>query len=173
MVPQGGSIAGHTEACRVHCSIPRLSQHALNQRVCFALGFKNRLAAAITARNLPVLIIHGNSDKLVPLSNSLRLARGLPGCELAVMDKTGGAENLDTLMSAITYIENVHLAHTIDMFASVLCGCVEAALDVLARHGRFTWPISCFVAVPSSLIPSVSSPVVVAHGMHDEQFGEG
>ncbi len=43
----------------------------------------------MAATRIPVLIIHGKSDRLVPLSNSSRLAPLLPGCELLVMGRTG------------------------------------------------------------------------------------
>jgi pimeloyl-ACP methyl ester carboxylesterase len=48
-----------------------------------------RLSSFITATGLPVLIIHGESDRLVPASNSLRLAALLPGCELALIKECG------------------------------------------------------------------------------------
>ncbi|EFJ48521.1 hypothetical protein VOLCADRAFT_90829 [Volvox carteri f. nagariensis] len=48
-----------------------------------------RLAALVASRGLPVLIIHGLYDRLVPASNSQRLARMLPGCELVLLDRCG------------------------------------------------------------------------------------
>ncbi|GLI69240.1 hypothetical protein VaNZ11_013815 [Volvox africanus] len=48
-----------------------------------------RLAVLVASTGLPVLIIHGLFDKLVPASNSQRLARMLPGCELVLLDKCG------------------------------------------------------------------------------------
>ncbi|GIM17480.1 hypothetical protein Vretimale_20030 [Volvox reticuliferus] len=48
-----------------------------------------RLEALVASKGLPVLIIHGLFDKLVPASNSQRLARMLPGCELVLLDKCG------------------------------------------------------------------------------------
>lgn len=38
---------------------------------------------------VPMLIIHGQQDLLVPVSNSKNLAALLPGCELAVMEQCG------------------------------------------------------------------------------------
>ncbi|KAF5841299.1 Alpha/Beta hydrolase protein [Dunaliella salina] len=49
-----------------------------------------RLTAAAAAGILPpVLIIHGDADRLVPLANSFRLAKMLPGAELAVVGQCG------------------------------------------------------------------------------------
>ncbi|GIL51728.1 hypothetical protein Vafri_7657 [Volvox africanus] len=48
-----------------------------------------RLAVLVASTGLPVLIIHGLFDKLVPASNSQRLARMLPGSELVLLDKCG------------------------------------------------------------------------------------
>ncbi|KAG2429307.1 hypothetical protein HXX76_011075 [Chlamydomonas incerta] len=51
----------------------------------------SRLAALVAARRLPVLLVHGLYDKLVPASNSQRLARMLPAecCELVLLDRCG------------------------------------------------------------------------------------
>lgn len=51
----------------------------------------SRLAALVAARRLPVLLVHGLYDKLVPASNSQRLARMLPPdcCELVLLDRCG------------------------------------------------------------------------------------
>jgi pimeloyl-ACP methyl ester carboxylesterase len=49
----------------------------------------SRLAGLVVRRSLPVLIIHGLYDRLVPASNSQRLARMLPGCELVLLDRCG------------------------------------------------------------------------------------
>ncbi|KXZ46407.1 hypothetical protein GPECTOR_44g81 [Gonium pectorale] len=49
----------------------------------------SRLSALVSERRLPVLIVHGMYDKLVPASNSQRLARMLPGCELVLLDRCG------------------------------------------------------------------------------------
>ena len=38
---------------------------------------------------MQVLIVHGKNDRLVPLSNSRKLATLLPNSELKIMDKTG------------------------------------------------------------------------------------
>jgi pimeloyl-ACP methyl ester carboxylesterase len=49
-----------------------------------------RLSEAAHAGTLPpVLIIHGDADRLVPVSNSLRLSKSLPGSELAVVGECG------------------------------------------------------------------------------------
>ena len=47
------------------------------------------LAAQLRAGRLLLLLLHGEQDKLVPCSNSERLARLLPGCELVVVDNPG------------------------------------------------------------------------------------
>jgi pimeloyl-ACP methyl ester carboxylesterase len=48
-----------------------------------------RFAAAVAANGTPVLIVHGGGDKLVPASNSFKLARLIKGCRLAVMKRAG------------------------------------------------------------------------------------
>jgi len=48
-----------------------------------------RFAAAVAAHNTPVLIVHGAADKLVPASNSFKLARLIKGCRLAVVKRAG------------------------------------------------------------------------------------
>lgn len=52
-------------------------------------GLAQRLAAAVAAHKMPVLVVHGAGDKLVPVSNSLRLARMLPGARVAVLKRSG------------------------------------------------------------------------------------
>jgi pimeloyl-ACP methyl ester carboxylesterase len=52
-------------------------------------GLATRFAAAVAANNTPVLIVHGAGDKLVPASNSFKLARLVKGCRLAVVKKAG------------------------------------------------------------------------------------
>ncbi|KAG2492621.1 hypothetical protein HYH03_009037 [Edaphochlamys debaryana] len=49
----------------------------------------SRLSALVASRRLPVLLVHGLQDRLVPASNSQRLARMLPGCELVLLDRCG------------------------------------------------------------------------------------
>jgi hypothetical protein len=48
-----------------------------------------RLAATVAKHRLPVLILAGANDKLVPSSNAVRLARMLKGSRLAVMQECG------------------------------------------------------------------------------------
>lgn len=48
-----------------------------------------RFAAAVAAQGTPVLIVHGAGDKLVPASNSFKLARLIKGCRLAVVKRAG------------------------------------------------------------------------------------
>lgn len=43
----------------------------------------------LVASGIPVLIIHGENDALVPLSNSRRLAQALPNCRLEVIPQCG------------------------------------------------------------------------------------
>ncbi|KIY99175.1 hypothetical protein MNEG_8791 [Monoraphidium neglectum] len=52
-------------------------------------GLAQRLAAAVAEHRIPVLVVHGAADKLVPVSNSLRLARMLPGARVAVLKRSG------------------------------------------------------------------------------------
>jgi pimeloyl-ACP methyl ester carboxylesterase len=52
-------------------------------------GLAKRFAAAVAANNTPVLIVHGAGDKLVPASNSFKLARLVKGCRLAVVKLAG------------------------------------------------------------------------------------
>jgi pimeloyl-ACP methyl ester carboxylesterase len=52
-------------------------------------GLAKRFAAAVAANNTPVLIVHGAGDKLVPASNSIKLARLVKGCRLAVVKRAG------------------------------------------------------------------------------------
>lgn len=52
-------------------------------------GLALRFAAAVAAHNTPVLVVHGAGDKLVPASNSLKLARLVKGCRVAVVNKAG------------------------------------------------------------------------------------
>jgi pimeloyl-ACP methyl ester carboxylesterase len=52
-------------------------------------GLAKRFAAAVAANNTPVLIVHGAGDKLVPASNSFKLARLVKGCRLAVVKRAG------------------------------------------------------------------------------------
>ena len=55
-----------------------------------------RLGALVEERRLPVCIIHGAGDRLLPASNSLRLARMLPGCHLAVLKRAGHCPQEET-----------------------------------------------------------------------------
>eukprot|EP00877_Chromochloris_zofingiensis_P009778 jgi/Chrzof1/5053/Cz15g10010.t1 len=48
-----------------------------------------RLGEVVAQHKIPVLIIHGQADKLVPCSASFRLAKQLKGARLAVMKKCG------------------------------------------------------------------------------------
>jgi pimeloyl-ACP methyl ester carboxylesterase len=48
-----------------------------------------RFAAAVARHGTPVLIVHGAGDKLVPVSNSFKLARLTRGARLAVMKRAG------------------------------------------------------------------------------------
>lgn len=48
-----------------------------------------RLAAAVAAHRIPVLLIAGANDKLVPSLNAVRLAGMLAGSRLAVVEECG------------------------------------------------------------------------------------
>eukprot|EP00877_Chromochloris_zofingiensis_P009777 jgi/Chrzof1/5052/Cz15g09280.t1 len=48
-----------------------------------------RLGEVVAQHKIPVLIIHGDADRFVPLSNSFRLAKLLPGARLAVIKECG------------------------------------------------------------------------------------
>ena len=47
------------------------------------------LAHVARTQKLPILIVHGAQDRVVPPSNSARLAEALPGCTLSVWPDTG------------------------------------------------------------------------------------
>jgi len=67
-------------------------------------GLGQRLAAATSAARVPVLIVHGAGDRLVPLSNSFRLARAIPGATLAVLGRCGHCpqeERADALVDIV------------------------------------------------------------------------
>lgn len=48
-----------------------------------------RFAAAVAGHGTPVLIVHGSGDKLIPVSNSFKLARLIRGARLAVVKRAG------------------------------------------------------------------------------------
>ncbi|KAI8475513.1 MAG: Alpha/Beta hydrolase protein [Monoraphidium minutum] len=52
-------------------------------------GLAQRLAAAVAKHKIPVLIVHGAGDKLIPVSNTLNLARMLPGARVAIVKRSG------------------------------------------------------------------------------------
>jgi pimeloyl-ACP methyl ester carboxylesterase len=45
---------------------------------------------------VPVLVIHGDADRVVPLSNGQLLARRIPGAELAVLAGRGHVAHLES-----------------------------------------------------------------------------
>ena len=47
------------------------------------------LAARLDELRMPVLVITGDDDRIVPTEDSLRLAREIPGAKLAVMPACG------------------------------------------------------------------------------------
>jgi pimeloyl-ACP methyl ester carboxylesterase len=47
------------------------------------------VAARLGAIAVPTLVIHGDSDPLVPLENGRRLAAHIPGAELIVYEEVG------------------------------------------------------------------------------------
>ena len=47
------------------------------------------LSRVARAQKLPILIVHGAQDRVVPPANSARLAEALPGCTLSVWPDTG------------------------------------------------------------------------------------
>ena len=48
-----------------------------------------RLAAACARGDIKVLIVHGENDKVVPVANSRKLAKLIPGAELVEMSQCG------------------------------------------------------------------------------------
>lgn len=52
-------------------------------------GLAYRFAAAVARTKVPVLIVHGAADILLPVRNSFNLARLTQGCRLAVLKKAG------------------------------------------------------------------------------------
>jgi pimeloyl-ACP methyl ester carboxylesterase len=49
----------------------------------------DQLAAVVEKHRIPVLLVHGEGDRIVPISNSKRLAKRLPGCKLSVYTQCG------------------------------------------------------------------------------------
>lgn len=77
----GGSSRGTTTAAGAVGAAPQGGLEDANLAV--------RFAAAVAANGTPVLIVHGAGDKLVPASNSFKLARLIKGCRLAVVKRAG------------------------------------------------------------------------------------
>jgi pimeloyl-ACP methyl ester carboxylesterase len=48
-----------------------------------------QLAARLTELKMPVLVVTGDDDRIVPTASSLRLAREIPGAQLAVLPQCG------------------------------------------------------------------------------------
>jgi hypothetical protein len=60
--------------------------------------------AELVRAGVHVLIVHGDGDALVPVSNSVRLARQIPGVRLAVLPQCGHSpqeEQPDALLDAV------------------------------------------------------------------------
>lgn len=45
---------------------------------------------------MPTLVIHGSDDRLVPLAAARRLAEGIPGSRLEILDETGHSPHLES-----------------------------------------------------------------------------
>lgn len=63
-----------------------------------------RLALACRDHSIPVLIVHGTEDALIPVSNSRRLARIIPNSKLVEFNETGHMpheENSEDFVSAV------------------------------------------------------------------------
>lgn len=68
-------------------------------------GSESQLAERVGEFNLPVLVITGDDDRIVPTEQSLRLAEEIPGAELAVIPQCGHVpheECPEVVMQAIT-----------------------------------------------------------------------
>jgi pimeloyl-ACP methyl ester carboxylesterase len=52
--------------------------------------------ARVDRIDLPVLVVHGDADRVVPLSNGLLLARSIPGAELALLPGCGHVVQLES-----------------------------------------------------------------------------
>ncbi len=71
------------------------------------------LAERLDELTLPVLVITGDDDRIVPTADSLRLAGELPGAELAVISEAGHVpheEQPEAFMDAVrAFLETLHL----------------------------------------------------------------
>ncbi len=71
-----------------------------------------RLGQQISLLKLPVLVITGDDDRIVPTTQSLRLANEIPGAELAVIANSGHVPHeeqpTDFLRVIIPFIEKYH-----------------------------------------------------------------
>jgi pimeloyl-ACP methyl ester carboxylesterase len=48
-----------------------------------------RLAEVVNKHRIPVLIVHGQADKMVPVENSFRLAKSMANARVAVLKRSG------------------------------------------------------------------------------------
>jgi len=71
------------------------------------------LAERLDELTLPVLVVTGDDDRIVPTADSLRLAGELPGAELAVISDAGHVpheEQPEAFMDAVrAFLETLHL----------------------------------------------------------------
>lgn len=72
-------------------AVPHGPLRAFSDALRYALAPEKPQSALdrLVASGMPVLIIHGENDALVPLFNSRRLAAALPNCRLEVIPKCG------------------------------------------------------------------------------------
>ncbi len=61
-----------------------------------ALGRRGRLRAAMTAVTVPVLLVHGDADRLVPVESALAAAAAHPGWTVEVLPGVGHTPMLET-----------------------------------------------------------------------------
>lgn len=76
----------------------RASAAARYDRAFYPEGMARQLAALLSdgdrtaelaALSVPILVVHGRADTLVPLANGEATARAIPGAELVVFDEMG------------------------------------------------------------------------------------
>jgi pimeloyl-ACP methyl ester carboxylesterase len=71
-----------------------------------------RLAAVVNANNMPVLIVHGQGDKMVPVQNSFRLAKMMKRGRVAVLKRSGHCPQ-EELPEAFSEVVGKFLSHVL------------------------------------------------------------
>jgi pimeloyl-ACP methyl ester carboxylesterase len=85
----GGAAAGGGKAAAPAPAAAAAAAAAASAEAGAEGSLADQLAATLARHRIPVLIVHGEQDRVVPIGNSRRLARRLPGCRLAVFTQCG------------------------------------------------------------------------------------